>query len=76
MRIGKYVYLFHVMKLPFYTHRALVFGSMLTVNTNDFPKQLYPIGIANWGELFSKEIKNWRFRYILDEGNRSATQKT
>jgi len=52
MRIGKYFS--HVTKLHFYTHRAPLFGSMLTINTNDFPKQIYPIGIANGGELFCK----------------------
>lgn len=56
MRVGKY--LSHVTKLHFYPRRTLVFGSMLAINTNGFPKQLYPIGIANGGELFSKEITN------------------
>jgi hypothetical protein len=53
MRIRKY--LFHVMKLHFYTHLAPVFGCLLTKNTSDFPEQLYPIGIANGGELFPKK---------------------
>jgi hypothetical protein len=66
MRFGKY--LSYVMKVHFYKHRALVFGSMFTTNTNDFHKQLYPTGIANGDELFYKEITNWSFRYILDEG--------
>jgi len=74
MRVGKY--LSHVTKLHFYPHCTLVFGSMFTKNANDFPKQHNPIGIANGGELFSKEIANWSFRYILDEGYGSATQKT
>jgi len=49
---------------------------MFTKNANGFPKQIHPIGIANGGELFSKEITNWSFRYILDEGYGSATKKT
>jgi len=53
MRIGKYLSLFT--KLHFYTHRDLVFSSMVTINTNDFPKQIYPVGITNGGELFSEE---------------------
>jgi hypothetical protein len=50
----------HFTKLHFYTQRIVVFGSILTTNTNNFPKQLYPIGIANeegGGDYFPKKLR-------------------
>jgi hypothetical protein len=52
--VGKY--LSHVTKLNVYT-QLIVFGSILTTNTNNFLKQLYPIGIANGGNYFLKKLR-------------------
>jgi hypothetical protein len=41
----------NIKKLHFDTQRAPVFRVILSTNTDKFPKQLYPIGIASGGEI-------------------------